>query len=315
MDVTTLDTSTIFLIAAIFIILIVVLLYWRQRAADPSRVLRAYSSSDDDNEKGNHPLVVGSWEHKARLAFGRLGIDVAGMEAFAVAGFYLVLATLIAAGLGLVMMLPTLVTILGALIGAGFGLAVALNKAWDRMQRELEKELPTLMIRLSGMIQAAPNVLESLDQVTQSLDPDKPLRTWMARLVHSAQAEGTSAFDAMEKEATVISPALVLAVVQIRRLWQSGGSGYVDAFRMVAEHLSELMNTRAMAYAKAGRGSNLALLIVGAASLSLTVILRGGTTRDLFLANPVSRLGLVAYFLWGGLGWFYIRSILKSVTG
>jgi Flp pilus assembly protein TadB len=315
MDATTLDISTILLVAGLFVLVLAFWLLWRQRATDPSRVLRAYSGSDDDNEKGNHPLVVGSWEHKARLAFGRFKINVSGAEGMALFLFYGFLATLIAAGLGLVMRLPTLVTILGALIGAGFGLAVALNKTWDRMQRELEKELPTLMIRLSGMIQAAPNVLESLDQVTQSLDPDKPLRTWMARLVHSAQAEGTSAFDAMEKEATAISPALVLAVVQIRRLWQSGGSGYVDAFRMVAEHLSELMNTRAMAYAKAGRGSNLALLIVGAASLSLTVILRGGTTRDLFLANPVSRLGLVAYFLWGGLGWFYIRSILKSVTG
>ena len=303
-----------FLIAALLLLLLALWLLWRQRNQDPVRILRAYSDNPAPDEAEQVCPKLGSWQHKARLAFGRFKVDVSGFEAWALALVYVVLAVLIAAGLASLMRFPQPIAALGGLSGAGFALAAWLSKAWDRMQRQVEKELPTMMIRLSGMIQATPNVLESLDEVTQSLDPDKPLQGWMERLIVSVQAEGVSAFEAMEAEAALISPALVLAIVQVRRLWQSGGSGYVEAFRMVADHLSELMSTRAMAYAKAGRGSNLATIIVLAAVFSLTVILRGSSSRDLFLSNPMTRLGLGVYFLWGGLGWFYIRSILKSVT-
>ena len=315
MRIVTLENpSIIFLLAGIFILGVVILTLLRARARDPLRILDAYQSSNAIPSNRIKAPVTGSMVHRARLVFGRFKIDVSGRERLSLTILYLILVGLLYPILITIIHLPVMIAGAGAMIAAAFVVQVLLGSAWDRMRREIEKDIPTLMIRLSGMIQASPNVLESLDEVTKSLDSDRPLYTWMRGLVVETQERGISAFDELERDAEMISSSLILAVVQIRRLWESGGSGYIKSFRLIADHLSELMNTRALAYAKSGRSGNLARIIIAAAVISLSGIMNNPTSRAMFMSNPVTRLGLVAFFVWGGFGWFYIRSILRSVT-
>ena len=308
------DPSTILLAAGLILLMGVLAAARRAWVRDPVRALDAYLGQHEAGADPARVAAVASTHHKARLAFQRFKIDVSGRERFYLVVLYLILVVVIYPVLAAVLRLPPGIAGVGALISAGFVEQAILASAWDRMRREIEQDIPTLMIRLSGMIQASPNVLESLDEVAQSLDLERPLHHWISRLVTETQARGIAAFEEMEQEAEVISLTLILAVVQIRRLWESGGSGYVDSFRLIATHLSELMNTRAMAYAKSGRSGNLARIIMVSAAFSLTMILRNPTTRGLFLANPVATAGLMLFFAWAGFGWFYIRSILRSVT-
>ncbi|MBT3391369.1 MAG: hypothetical protein HN413_13285 [Chloroflexi bacterium] len=308
------DPSVILLVFGVLLLLLLGIGVLRDRTRDPLRAIQSYTQDPAASREAAQPVSTGSWEYKARLVFARYKIDVSGWERLALLILYVLLALPLYIAMRAFLFLPTVIAGLGGLIVVVFVVQGLLEHAWDRMRREIEQDIPTLMIRLSGMIQATPNVLESLDEVTQSLDPRRPLQSWMQRLVVQTQARGMSAFDELEAEAQTISSALLLAVVQIRNLWQSGGSGYVESFRLVADHLAELMKTRAMAYAKAGRSGNLSRIIVISALISLSGIMRNPTTRDMFLAIPATRLGLVVFFGWGGLGWFYIRSIIQKVT-
>lgn len=308
------DPAVILLIVGVLLLLLLGFGLLRDRARDPNRAIREYTQPPNAGGQETRPVPLGSWEYKARLVFSRYQIDVSGREFLALIGLYVLLAIPLFIAMQSFLFLPTVIAALGGLIVAVFVVQGLLASAWDRMRREIEQDIPTLMIRLSGMIQASPNVLESLDEVANSLDPRRPLQGWMQRLVMQTQAQGVNAFDDLEAEAQMISSALLLAVVQIRNLWLSGGSGYVESFRLVADHLAELMKTRALAYAKAGRSGGLARIIVISALVSLSGIMGNPTTRDMFLAIPATRLGLVGFFLWGGFGWFYIRSLIQKVT-
>ena len=304
------------LIVGLPLLAAVIIAWLRERAHSPERAWEAYHPSLGEQETPAHSrrAAIGSLEHKTRLAFRHLGVDVSGYETLALGLLYVLVAALLILGLQTLLHLPMGIAATGGLILAGFVEQGILSSAWDAMRRDIEKDIPTLMLRLSGMIQASPNVLESLDEAARSLDARRPLRGWLEYWINEIQGRGVSAFEDMEKEAERLSPSLILAVVQIWRLWESGGSGYIESFRLVADHLSELMATRALAYAKAGRSGNLARIIVAAALISLSAIMNNPTSRDLFLLNPVTRIGLVFFFLWGGFGWFYIRTILQQVT-
>ncbi len=307
---------TLLLLCTGSVLLIAALAAWvNELRLSPERALERYLASrrrGGKREPRQH--VVGSWQHKTQLAFERLRLGVHGWETLALA---VVFAALFVASVWVMrrlLQLPAGIALSGGVIVGTFGVHGMLTSAWDRMCREIDKDIPTLMLRLSGMIQAAPNVLDSLDEAAHSLDHNRPLRPWLLRWVTEIQEHGIAAFDAMQAEAGRISSSLLLVTVEIRRLWESGGSGYVESFRLVADHLSDLMNTRAMAYAKSGRSGNLARIIIFSAIVSLSFIMNNPTSRALFLSNPLTRIGLVFFFLWAGIGWLYVRSILRSVT-
>ena len=46
---------------------------------------------------------------------------------------------------------------------------------------------------------------------------------------------GKKGLDEMQAEASDISSSLLLVVVEIGRLWETGGQGYAQSFQMVSE--------------------------------------------------------------------------------
>jgi Flp pilus assembly protein TadB len=291
------------ILLAYFVIQLVV-----ERWRGPEKAMAQFSGQ----ATGRNAILIGTWEYKVQILFKRYRLDVSGQEHLAFVVVVVLLGVLVTLGLRTVGLPP--VTWPGGLVVAFIVARGLVSGAWDKMTQDIEKEIPTMLIRFSGMVQATPNVLQALDEIGQSLDPDKPLKEWLLRMVDDIQAQGVGGLDAMETEAQAMSPALLLAVIQIRRIWETGGKGHIDALRMVSDHLSELVATRSLAQAKAGRSWGTARIIVFSSVVSLGFILNNPASQQIFLRNPLTQLGLVAMLVWGGFGLAYINNLIRKVT-
>jgi len=256
-------------------------------------------------------VEVGSQVHKVRLAFARFGIDVAGREIFAVWGargsMALVLA-LLAWWAGF----PVLAAPAGAVIGWLVAGSV-IEGAWGGMRRGIEEEIPTFLSRLAGTVQADPNVLQAIEEVGETLSLRGPLHGWIRRLVAKVQAGGRPAYQAMLVEAEIISPSLGLAVFEVGRLWETGGSGYVLAFSRAAENLGEILDSRARAEAKAA-GMKSAIRIVLGTLVVVVVIMIRNPAISASIRTPLVQLAYLAIAVWVAVGWNMVNGMIEEVV-
>jgi Flp pilus assembly protein TadB len=209
--------------------------------------------------------------------------------------------------LGVPLPLYLLAPVLGWVVVSG-----QVNGAWSKMRLALEKELPTFLLRMSATIQATPNVPEAVADVTASLDPAGPLQAWMKRLLTAMQTGGRKGLEEMREEAAAISPSLMLAVMELERLWETGGSGYVEAFRLAADNLASILEGRAMAAAKADGAWGTVRVILLALGGSLVAAMSSGAGGGLF-NTPAVQVGLLVALAWAALGWNVIGDMIREV--
>jgi len=256
------------------------------------------------------PIRTGSFEHKVRLAAMRYRLNVVGRERLYYYGAMVVIALVALAGLmflGVPLPLYLLAPVLGWVVVSG-----QVNGAWQKMRMALEKELPTLLLRMSATIQATPNVPEAVADVTASLDPAGPLQAWMKRLLSAMQTGGRKGLEEMREEAAAISPSLMLAVMELERLWETGGSGYVEAFRLASDNLASILEGRAMAAAKADGAWGTVRVILLALGGSLVVAMSSSAGGGLF-NTPGVQIGLLVALAWAALGWNVIGDMIREV--
>lgn len=261
-------------------------------------------------QEGEKVVKTGSFEHKVRLAALQYRLNAAGKErlyyygAMAAAALS---ALLVLVFLGVPAALYLLAPVLGWVVVSG-----QVNGAWQKMRMALEKELPTFLLRMSATIQATPNVPEAVADVTASLDPSGPLQAWMKRLLSAMQVGGRKGLEEMREEAAVISPSLMLSVMELERLWEIGGSGYVEAFRLASDNLASILEGRAMAAAKADGAWGTVRVILLALGGSLVVAMSSGAGGGLF-NTPAMQIGLLLVMAWAALGWNVIGDMIREV--
>ena len=248
---------------------------------------------------------------KVRLTFLRLGIDASGKEEVALYAAYGVTGLVVFLLLSF-FHLGSLIALSGAVV---MGVAIPkglINRQWQKIQLEIESEIPTFMRNLAGILKAEGNLVDALQSAASALDPQKTLSTWVTMLAHRIQRQGDAAFEEMIVEADEISSALSLVIFEIMRMRQTGGGGYARAFENTANNLAETLAIKAQANAKAEGGSNMALAIIGAAVISLVYIISSPVGADVFLPNPLFKVGLVVSIAWGAFGWNYIQELIKE---
>jgi Flp pilus assembly protein TadB len=248
---------------------------------------------------------------KVRLTFLRLGIDVSGKEEVALYAAYGITGLVVFLLLSF-FHLGSLIALSGAVV---MGVAIPkglINRQWQKIQLEIESEIPTFMRNLAGILKAEGNLVDALQSAASALDPQKTLATWVNLLAHRIQRQGDAAFEEMIPEADEISSALSLVIFEIMRMRQTGGGGYARAFENTANNLAETLAIKAQANAKAEGGSNMALAIIGAAVISLVYIISSPVGADVFLPNPLFKVGLVVSIAWGAFGWNYIQELIKE---
>ncbi len=256
------------------------------------------------------PVRTGSFEHKVRLAAMQYRLNVVGKESLYYYGGMVVVALAALLGLmflGVPLPLYLLAPVLGWVVVSG-----QVNGAWSKMRLALEKELPTFLLRMSATIQATPNVPQAVAEVTASLDPAGPLQAWMKRLLAAMQTGGRKGLEEMREEAAAISPSLMLAVMELERLWETGGSGYVEAFRLAADNLASILEGRAMAAAKADGAWGTVRVILLALGGSLVAAMSSGAGGGLF-NTPAVQVGLLVALAWAALGWNVIGDMIREV--
>ena len=125
-------------------------------------------------------------------------------------------------------------------------------RAWNKTRTEMEAELPSLLLRLSATIQAAPNVPSALETVAKTLRSDGPLRVWTQETAARMHNEGHIAVESIRESAAAISTSLSIAADLIGRMWTTGGEGYAKAFGTAADNLESVLDARVLARAKGG---------------------------------------------------------------
>jgi hypothetical protein len=187
------------------------------------------------------------------------------------------------------------------------------NSRWNKARLALEKEIPSFLMNLSSVIQLTPNVPRALEDACLSLQPDGQLRSWMERLVHALQSRGKKGLDEMQDEARQISPSLLLVVVEIGRLWETGGQGYAQSFQMVSENLSGLLEGRSKAFSKAEGAWGTIRVIVIALGGAITLAFSNPGSGAMFRA-PLAQLALGVALGWAAFGWSYIGDLIRETV-
>ena len=292
------------------------LLVKRIRGVSQAESLRAYyrQRGRADNPAATNPRVVQISElSKTRLAFLRFGIDVSGKEEVAT---YCLMALIGIPGIlvfnAFGLCWPISIAggiVLGYAITHGF-----VNAQWEKVRLEIEKEIPTFLRNLSGILKAEPNILEALSSSREALDPEKPLAAWVETFITRIQRQGRTAFESLLIEANGISSSLALVVFEVQRMGETGGAGYTAAFHETAKNLNEILNVKGQAAAVASGKKNIALAIIGAAVFGLGYILSAPVGPSVYLENPLFKIGLVAAIAWGAYGWSYIQQMIREAT-
>ncbi len=182
---------------------------------------------------------------------------------------------------------------------------------WGSVQKAIEKEIPSFMMNLSGMIQLTPNVLRALEDASLSLDPHGMLKPWILRLASWLQSSGKKGLQEMQAEAQDISPSLLLLVVEVGRLWETGGQGYTQSFQMVSENMAGILEGRAKASAKADGAWGTIRVIVLALGGSLFLAFSSPGSSALF-RTPTAQVAVAVALAWALFGFSYIGDLIRQ---
>lgn len=293
---------------------LVSLIIHRLRRNSQSEVLRRYYQPRglSGDPVAAHPGKAPIHElGKTRLAFLRFGLDVSGREDAALYGLMAAIGSVGALALSVFQLgLPMALAggaVLGYAIANGF-----VNAQWEQVRLEIEKEIPTFLRNLSGILKAEPNLLEALSSSREALDPQKPLSAWTETFITRIQRQGQAAFEGLLLEANAISPALALVVFEVQRMGETGGAGYTAAFHETAENLNQILDVKGQAAAVASGKKNLALVIIGAAVFGLGYILGAPVGAAVYLENHLFKIGLIASLAWGAYGWTVIQKMVRE---
>jgi hypothetical protein len=180
---------------------------------------------------------------------------------------------------------------------------------------ELEKEIPTLMRNLSGILQTDANPIAALEKAARALQPGKPLSVWIRYFLDELHAQGASpaAWERLQKEASRISTSLGLCVFEISRMAKTGRSGYARAFQQAADNLSQILEVRAEAHSEAKSALGLAKLII-AVAVGIYAFLALNPAGSVLFSSPRVKTGLTLSAVWGVLGWFVIQRMVEEAV-
>ena len=254
---------------------------------------------------------TGSQEYKIAIAFAGYGLDVRGRELFSL---YLAIG-IVGTGLVIAMAvigLPMLFWLAGPVVGY-FGVNSLINSKWNTVRMAMEKEIPSFLMNLSSVIQLNQNVMQALEDASLSLNPKGPLKPWIERLVHAIQSRGKKGLDEMQAEASDISSSLLLVVVEIGRLWETGGQGYSQSFQMVSENLAGILQGRSKAFSKADGAWGTIRVIVLALGGAIFLAFSTPGSSQLF-RTLTAQIAIVVAVAWAAFGFSYIGDLIREAV-
>lgn len=243
------------------------------------------------------------------MVFASFGLDVSGNEIIALwlaglgAGTAMALILLLAGAP--ILMVPA------SYVAAWFLINSQLDGAWVRLKNGIEREIPIFLTRLASTVQIESNVLEAINEVTETLDPKGQLKEWMRIFVARCQSGGQQALGEMLDEAQAVSTSLGIAVFEIGRLWETGGPGYVKAFNIAADNIGDTLKARTMAHAK-GDGAKSSIRMIVLALIAVMIFLFGSPQFATALKEPTVQIVYAFIIGWMFFGWSMLDQIIEG---
>jgi len=268
----------------------------------------AFAGFDNDDTE----VEFGSQDHRVRLAFATVGLDVSGNEQMALWIGRIVMGAVVYLILQFVVGFPPLACWMGFPAGMMFANSLV-EQTWTKVRMEVEEEIPIFLYNLSSVVKVEPNIIQALKSVSKSLKSGGSLRNWLGRLTTIMQASGRTSMEEALKEARLISPSLGVAVFLIGRLWETGGEGYTNSFSLAAESLEGVLNARVLARSKGGGARGAVAIVMGMMLFVSGIILRdpqlSAATRQPFMQLVYAGVVLAIFF-----GWQMISEIVSDVV-
>jgi Flp pilus assembly protein TadB len=274
-----------------------------------SRGLRYFAFSETVAPSPGPP--IGSSSYMIRLAFASIGLDVGGKERYSLY-FSSGLVGFALSGIAVIFRLPPIFWLSSPVVGY-FVINSLVRRTWDRLCRRIEKEIPSYLLNLASMIQLNANLIQDLEDACLSLDFNGGLRPWILRLASSLQARGRQGLEEMQQEAQAISPSLLLLVVEIGRMWETGGIGYAQSFQLISENLGNILDSRSKAYAKADGAWATIRLIVLALGGAIVMAFSSDGSRELF-RTPAIQVAMLVAVAWAVFGFSVIADLIRETV-
>jgi hypothetical protein len=189
-----------------------------------------------------------------------------------------------------------------------------LEGRWRRFRLDLERELPTFVSRLASTLLVTGAPLAALEEVLATLPGDSPLRTWLERLAAGLRTQGQSHMEQARAEAATLSPSLALVVFELGRFFETGGTGFVQAFATTADELTTILEARSVAGAKADAARGAVHMMLGILGGIMLLMLSSPVQRQGF-AHPTAQLVSAAALLVMGGGYVVLQGMIEDATG
>lgn len=200
-------------------------------------------------------------------------------------------------------------------VGAGaLALVLAhsfLEGRYRRFLVELERDLPAFVARLGGALAVEASPMAVVEEVTLTLPPGSPLRSWWERALEAWRARGIVGLEEIQREASDLSPSLGMVAFMIRRLGEAGGGRWVEAFRTVADELSVLLEARAVKSAKAEAVRGAVRMLLGILAIVALLYFRAPAIRAGF-ADPTVALVAIGAFGAMAFGYVFLNSMIDD---
>ena len=276
-------------------------------ADQPSRRYRKLVSNEQVEV---FPATFGSDEHKIRLAFQRIHIDVTGKEIQS-RTFAYVFASMIAF---FFLRTGLLMSVLISLSGIGLGYMLVngfIEGSWKKIQMEIDSEIPLFLTGFTSTVQVQQDKLSAMYEEAQTLNPEGALRKWlMERFVGEYERYGEGILTELIKEAFEISNSLGVMMYMIQRFWVTGGD-WEDAFVMGTENLEGILDARTQGEAQGANVRSSTMAITGILVFVIVIMNRSPATSEI-IGNPLVQIGYVVLFLWMAMGWKYINGVVNE---
>jgi len=256
-------------------------------------------------------VVFGSEAHRLRLAFRKLGLDVAGRERFARDVARIAAGVTVFIVLNTVLGLPTLTSLIG-FAGGWILFNGLIDGAWAQVKQDIEKEIPLFLTGLSSTVQVTPNVLQAVEDELRTLQAGGALQTWLRdEFLPRCQREGFEALDGLTREAFGLSSSLGIVVFLLGRLWRTGGKEWETAFEMASKNLEGVLDARVLGQATGKSAKGSVRLIAGITAFVMVLILRNEALAAT-VRQPIVQLAYAGIILLMLFGWGFMNKLIDE---
>ena len=256
-------------------------------------------------------VAFGSEAHRLRLAFRRLGLNVAGRERFARNVARIVAGVVVFLVLEMFLGLPPVTSLIG-FAGGWILVGGLINGAWAQVKQDIEREIPLFLTGLSSTVQVTPNVLQAVEDELRTLQPGGALQTWLQdEFLPRSQREGFEALDGLTREAFELSSSLGIVVFLLGRLWKTGGKQWETSFEMASHNLEGVLDARVLGQATGKSAKGSVQLIAGITTFVMILILRNEALAST-VQQPVVQLVYGGIILLMLFGWGFMNRLIDE---